>query len=63
MSHIVQRGTLWSLVKFLLTIIDGYIGMKVDLVVVGYVEGLAGCILQWCLATGYKKQSTYIWAF
>lgn len=54
------RGTLWSLIKFLPTTINKYSDMKADLVVVGYMEGLAGCILHWCLAIGYKKQSIYI---
>jgi len=35
-----------------------YVDKKVDVVVAGlYVEGLAGCILQWRLAIGYKMQS------
>lgn len=63
MSHIVQRGTLWSLMKLLVTVINEFIDMKVDLVIVAYVEGLAGCILQWCLIIGWKKQSIYIWLF
>ena len=54
----LQRGTSLSLVKFLLSINDDYIDMKVDSVVVGvYVEGLASSILQLCLVIGYKMQS------
>lgn len=55
----VQQGTVLSVVMFLLSTSNDYIDMKVDLVVVGAsVEGLAGCILQWCLAIGYEMQST-----
>lgn len=50
MTHIVQRGTLCSLMEFLLTVINEYIDMKVDLV----VEGGRTCRLYLTVVFGHR---------